>query len=185
VRKKSELPNGVTEIVRMIRERLALTQLELAEAIGINSQSVSNYENGRPIAYDVAMKYIRLARERGFVDLAQALLDEIADPEAQTTLAAGKITLDLAEPVIAALQKRTEERGLSSIRMLIRDLIERELYGSPLELNLSPYDRQIITLVLDCLHGTGTAENQYTEGVRRLLEGLLLISQRTPTTGST
>lgn len=51
--------------IRAIRERLSLTQKELAAKLGCSQGNVSNYEGGQTLPPDTAGKLIALAQGRG------------------------------------------------------------------------------------------------------------------------
>ncbi len=55
--------NGMNNISK-IRERLGLTQLEMAKVIGRTQAGVSFYENGQPMPPKVAKKLIAYAKTR-------------------------------------------------------------------------------------------------------------------------
>mgnify|MGYP002077756383 CR=1 FL=1 len=68
--------------VRKIRERLQLTQLQVAEIFGVTKSSVSIYLSGRhEIPPDAARKLIAAAAERGF----QIGFDDIYSPPAKVS----------------------------------------------------------------------------------------------------
>jgi putative transcriptional regulator len=62
--------------VRTIRERLKLTQAELAAVIGCTQGNVGHYERGQTVPPAVARRLIRAARERG-LDLS---FDDVYGP---------------------------------------------------------------------------------------------------------
>ncbi len=71
---------------KTIRERLALTQAALGEAIGVTQGNVSFYENGQSMPPDVARRLIEAASHRGlFITFdhvyGDALLPELVTPE--------------------------------------------------------------------------------------------------------
>lgn len=52
--------------IKQIRERLGLSQIAFADAIGVSQASVSNYERGtQQVSPDVARRVISVAQERG------------------------------------------------------------------------------------------------------------------------
>lgn len=51
--------------IKAIREKLGLTQAELADALGCSQGSVSFYENGKPIPPDTAGRLIDAAAGHG------------------------------------------------------------------------------------------------------------------------
>lgn len=51
--------------IRSIRERLGVTQAELARALQRTQGNVAFYERGQVVPPDVAQRLIRFARERG------------------------------------------------------------------------------------------------------------------------
>lgn len=52
--------------IKQIRERLGLSQIAFADAVGVSQASVSNYERGtQQVSPDVARRVISVAQERG------------------------------------------------------------------------------------------------------------------------
>lgn len=51
--------------IQSIRQRLELTQQELADGIGVTQGNVSHYERGQTVMPAVAERLIRFARQRG------------------------------------------------------------------------------------------------------------------------
>jgi putative transcriptional regulator len=51
--------------IQIIRLRLGVSQVQLADGIGCSQSNISNYERGQTITPDVARKLIEFARPRG------------------------------------------------------------------------------------------------------------------------
>lgn len=58
---------GHMSTIKAIRDRLGLTQSELAEGLGCTQGNVGHYERGQTVPPDAAMKVIALAASHGLV----------------------------------------------------------------------------------------------------------------------
>lgn len=67
---------------RAIRERLSLTQAQMATALGCSQGNVSFYERGQVVPPSVARRLIDLARERGVALSYEHLYDGVGLPPA-------------------------------------------------------------------------------------------------------
>ncbi len=61
------------KLVRETRQRLGLTQAQLAEELGVSCQSVNRWENGRNMPLPIALKQIEilLRLEKNALDLLE------------------------------------------------------------------------------------------------------------------
>jgi putative transcriptional regulator len=75
--------------VRAIRQRLGVTQAEVAEALGVTQGNVSFIERGQEIQPEAARRLIAMARDRGLAIGMDHVYGLIELPQTQPAPAAG------------------------------------------------------------------------------------------------
>ena len=157
------------------RQRSNMTQAQFSDRTGIAAQYLSNYEGGRNAPKGANLqRYVKFCGDMKWADLVEGFSEYL--PGAKTSRGGAlshELKFALSFEDWAALDGEARRRGLSSVKMLVLDLIDRVRTGKGLQDigTLSPQEEMVLRAVLNIIRQVPGLPN-YHVNMRQFLEGL-------------